>query len=102
MTFLGWRLWSSNGFAEYDGLCIDNFLTNLKDSLVRIDSEFSRYLNVVSWHCLGQACPTGERIALLLGIRLSSQRRAVFHLESLILSSVHLIIKHILVDGIRT
>ena len=101
-TFLFRSLWSCHSFTEYEGLGIDNFLTNLKDSLVRIDSEFSCYLNVVSRHCLGQAFPTGECIALLLGISLSSQRRAVFHLESLILSSVHLIIKHILVDGIRT
>ena len=58
MTFLGWRLWSSNGFAEYDSLGIDNLLTNLKDSLISIDSEFSRYLNVMCRHCFGQALPT--------------------------------------------
>ena len=58
MTFLGWRLWSSNCFAEYDSLGIDNLLTNLKDSLISIDSEFSRYLNVMCRHCFGQALPT--------------------------------------------
>ena len=102
MTFLFRCLWSSNGFAEYDSLGIDNLLTYLKDSLISIDSEFSRYLNVVSRHCLGQALPTGERMTLLLGISLSSQRCAVFHLNCLILLAVHLIIKHILVDGVRT
>ena len=84
MTFLGWRLWSSNGFAEYDSLGIDNLLTNLKDSLISIDSEFSRYLNVMCRHCFGQALPTGERMTLLLGIRLSGQRRAVEYVRLLI------------------
>ena len=84
MTFLGWRLWSSNGFAEYDVLGIDNFITDLKDSLIRIDSERTSYLHVVSRHCLGQALPTGERMTLLLGISLSSQRRAVEHVRLLI------------------
>ena len=58
MTFLGWRLWSSNGFTEYDSLGIDNLLTDLKDGLISIDSEFSRYLNVMCRHCFGQALPT--------------------------------------------
>ena len=84
MTFLGWRLWSSNGFAEYDSLGIDNLLTDLKDSLISIDSEFSRYLNVMCRHCLWQALPTGERMTLLYGISLSSQRCAVEHVRLLI------------------
>ena len=84
MTFLGWRLWSSNGFTEYDSLGIDNLLTNLKDSLISIDSEFSRYLNVMCRHSLGQAFPTGERIAFLYGIRLSGQGSAVQHVRLLI------------------
>ena len=84
MTFLGWRLWSSNGFAEYDSLGIDNLLTNLKDSLISIDSEFSRYLNVMCRHCLWQALPTGERMTLLLRIRLSGQSSAVQHVRLLI------------------
>ena len=102
MTFLFRSLWSSNGFAIYDSLGIDNLLTNLKDSLISIDSEFSRYLNVVSRHCLWQSFPTGERMTLLYGISLSSQLCAVIHFNSLIFSPVHLINKHILVDGVRT
>ena len=58
MTFLFRSLWSSNGFTIYDSLGIDNLLTNLKDSLVRIDSERTGYLNVVSRHCLWQSFPT--------------------------------------------
>ena len=37
VAFLGWCFGSDNLLAVNDGLALDNLLTNLKDSLVRID-----------------------------------------------------------------
>ena len=37
MSFLGRCFWSDNLLAVNDGLAIDNLLTNLEDSLIRID-----------------------------------------------------------------
>ena len=37
VTLLGWCFWSDNLFAVNDGLALDNLLTNLEHSLVRVD-----------------------------------------------------------------
>ena len=45
-------------------------------------------LNIVSRHCLGQTLPTGERVALLLGIRFESKSSAVEHVRLLVADAV--------------
>ena len=57
MSFLGWCFGSDNLFAVNDGLALDNLLTNLEDSLVRVDRERTRHLYIVCRHRLGQTLP---------------------------------------------
>ena len=58
MSFLGWCFGSDNFLAINDGLALDNLLTNLEDSLVRVDRERTRHLYILCWHRLGQTLPT--------------------------------------------
>ena len=57
VSFLGWCFGSDNLFAVNDSLALDNLLTNLEDSLVRVDRERTRHLYIVSRHRLGQTLP---------------------------------------------
>ena len=58
VSFLGWCFGSDNLFAVNDSLALDNLLTNLEDSLVRIDRERTRHLYILCRHRLGQTLPT--------------------------------------------
>ena len=58
VSFLGRCFWSNNLCAVNDGLALDNLLTNLEHSLVRIDRERTRHLYILCRHRLGQTLPT--------------------------------------------
>ena len=102
MSFLGWCFGSDNLFAVNDGLALDNLLTNLEHSLVRVDRERTRHLYIVCRHRLGQTLPAGERVALLLGSWLGGDSCAVVNLYRLVFCTVNLVRERVLVHGIRT
>ena len=102
VALLGWCFGSDNLFAVNDGLALDNLLTNLEDSLVRIDRERTCHLYIVSRHRLGQTLPAGERVALLLGSWLGYDCSAVVYLNRLVFCAVNLVHERVLVHGVRT
>ena len=57
VALLGWCFGSYDFLAVNDRLALDNLLTNLEHSLVRIDRERTRHLYIVSRHRLGQTLP---------------------------------------------
>ena len=102
VTLLGWCFGSDNLFAVNDSLAIDNLLTNLEHSLVRIDRERTCHLYIVCRHRLGQTLPTRERMTLLLGSRLGYDCSAVVNLNRLVFCAVNFIRERVLVHGVRT
>ena len=102
MSLLGWCFGSYDLCAVNDGLALDNLLTNLEDSLVRIDRERTCHLYIVSRHRLGQTLPAGERVALLLGSWLGYDCSAVVYLNRLVFCAVNLVHERVLVHGVRT
>ena len=80
VTLLGGCFGSSDGIAEDNGLGINNSLTNLEDSLIRIDGKVSCHLHIMRRHCRWQTLPTGERMTFLYGIWFGSERSAVEHI----------------------
>ena len=84
VTLLGGCFRSGDSIAEDNGLGINNSLTNLEDSLIRIDGKVSCHLHIMRRHCRWQTLPTGERMALLYGICFGSKRSAVEHIRLLI------------------
>ena len=102
VALLGWCFGSDNLFAVNDGLALDNLLTNLEHSLVRVDRERTCHLYILCRHRLGQTLPTGERVALLLGSRLGGDSCAVVNLNRLVFCAVNLVRERVLVHGVRT
>ena len=102
MTLLGGCFGSSDGIAEDNGLGIDHIITNLEDSLVRIDGKVSCHLHIMRRHCRWQTLPTGERMALLYGIWFCRKRSAELNFKRFVLRAINLINKVVLVHGVGT
>ena len=102
MALLGRCFGSDNLLAVNDGLALDNLLTNLEHSLVRIDRERTSHLYIVSRHRLGQTLPAGERVTLLLGSWLGYDCSAVVNLNRLVFCAIYLVRERVLVHGVRT
>ena len=84
VTLLCRSFGSCNGIAEDNSLGIDDFITNLEDSLIGIDGKVSCHLHIMRRHCRWQTLPTGECMTLLYGICFGSKRSAVEHIRLLI------------------
>ena len=102
MTLLGGSLGSGDGIAENNSLGIDDFITNLEDSLVGIDGEHTGCLNGMCRHRLRQALPTGEGVALLNGIGFGNYRCTELYLDNLVFLAINLIGNGVLVHGVGT
>ena len=102
MTLLGGCFGSSDGIAEDNSLGLNNSLTNLEDSLVRIDGKVSCHLHIMRRHCRWQTLPTGERMTLLYGICFCRKCSAKLNFKRFVLRAINLINKVVLVHGVGT